>query len=602
MARQKIRLTRSPLLCAVLAALVMFAFSTALQCGFINIDDDKIITENSRLNSGPIRDVIRWAFTTTYFGNWMPVTWLSHLLDIRIFGLQPRGHHGTSLVFHSANSLLLFLILKGVTGSLWRSFIVAVLFAIHPLRVEPVVWISARRDLVSTTFFLLAVGAYRNYVLRPNLGRYLAVAAAFILGLMTKPMLITLPFILLLLDFWPLRRLVTPVSNPFGSGGSFSSSAFRAAVVEKVPLFLVSAAWSVVTYAAQKDLGAVKTLHYYPFASRLSNAVAAYVAYIRKTLWPLDLAVYYPFPEQPSALWKMLASASLLAGISVLVMILHRRHPYLLVGWLWYVGALIPVIGLVQIGNHAMADRFGYIPLIGTFIMMVWGSANLTASFRHRTFVVVGAVFPLVLALLLQTRAQVAYWRDSITLLKHTLDVTADNYLIHNNLGVALSEKGEEAEAIANYREAIRINPKYAEAYNNLGYSFLLLQRWQEAATQLQVAVWLSPKYALAHNNLGLAKSGAGKYAEAIGSYLISLRILPGYDYARYNLGVAYLRAGRLEEAVDAFRTLIRTQPNYAAAYGMLGNALLEQGKRSEAEAVFRLAESKGFAGSRAPR
>lgn len=585
------------LLCACLVALIVVAFSGTLQCGFINLDDDKVITGNIRLHSGLSRDGIRWAFTTTYFGNWMPVTWLSHLLDIQSFGLKPRGHHFTSLVFHAANSLLLFLIFKAVTGSLWRSFIVAVLFAIHPLRVEPVVWISARRDLVSTTFFLLAIGAYRYYARRPNLGRYLLLTAAFVLGLMTKPMLITLPFLLLLLDFWPLRRLVNPAPDPVGAGGTSPGIDLRTAVLEKIPLFLISAAWSAVTFATQKDLGAVKTLHHYPFGVRVGNAVLAYGQYLRKTLWPHDLAVYYPLPEHLAAPLNILAGAALLTGISFLVLSLRRRHPYLLVGWLWYVGTLIPVIGLVQIGNHAMADRFSYVPLIGIFFMAVWGLANLTSSWRHRTTVVFVTVAAVVLVILLQTRNQVTYWHDSITLFEHTLDVTTDNYLIHNNLGVAYSEKGEESNAIANYLEAIRINPKYAEAYNNLGYSYLLMGQWQDAAGQLHVAVRLNPGYTVAHNNLGLAYYRSGRYDEAIGSYLDSLRILPDYDHARYNLGLAYLRSGRLAEAVGAFRTLIRIHPDYADAYGKLGNALLEQGKRSEAEAVFRLAERKGFPG-----
>lgn len=585
------------LLCASLVVLIMFAFSASLQCGYINIDDDKVITENIRLHSGLSHDGIRWAFSTTYFGNWMPVTWLSHLLDIQIFGLNPRGHHGTSLVFHAANSLLLFLILKAVTGSLWRSFIVAVLFTIHPLVVEPVVWIAARRDLVSTTFFLLAIGAYRHYARRPNLGRYLLLTAAFVLGLMAKPMLVTFPFILLLLDFWPLQRLRYPAPDPDGAGGKCPSFGLRTAILEKIPLILVSAAWSAVTFAAQKDLGAVKTLQHYPFGVRVGNAVLAYGQYIRKTLWPHDLAVYYPHPEHLAAPLSILAGTTLLTGLSFLVIALRRRQPYLLVGWFWYVGTLIPVIGLVQIGNHAMADRFSYIPLIGLFFMAVWGLAILTSSLPRRTIVVFVTVAAIALVLLLRTRNQVAYWHDSITLLEHTLDVTTDNYLIRNNLGVACSEKGEEPKAIANYLEAIRIKPRYAEAYNNLGFSYLQIGRWQDAAGSLQIAVRLNPGYAVAHNNLGRAYQGSGRYDAAIGSFLDSLRILPDYDHARYNLGLAYLSSGRLEEAVVAFRTLIRTHPDYAAAYGRLVNALLEQGKQSEAEAVFRLAEEKGFSG-----
>lgn len=484
------------LICVFLAIVTIAVFWPVIGHQFVSYDDVDYVTGNPHVQTGFTAENIKWAFTSGQFANWYPLTWLSHMLDCRLFGLNPAGHHAVNLLFHLANVILLFLILFRMTGAHWRSAFVAALFAIHPLRVESVAWVSERKDVLSTLFLLLTVWTYAGYVKRPSIGRYVAVAGLFALGLMSKPSLVTLPFALLLLDYWPLRR-----------------TRIKRLILEKAPLLALSAASAVVTYIAQAGTGAVASD--YPIGVRAANALTAYIAYIGKMFWPVRLAFPYPHPGSALPSWQVIGSGLLLALMTALAIMTARRRPYAAVGWLWYLGTLAPMIGLVQVGGQAMADRYTYVPLIGLFIILAWSGSEIVNRQQKRQWIapVIGGL--VILPLMVASWIQVGYWRDTKTLAERALAVTSDNYLAHYALGVTLAGEGDNEGAISHLSQAISLHLAYPEARYNLAVCLANEGRLGDAIREYHEAVRLRPDYAEAHNNLAVALYYKRDFAES---------------------------------------------------------------------------------------
>jgi tetratricopeptide (TPR) repeat protein len=525
--------------CLFLVVATLGTYGDLINHQFINYDDDVYVTDNPPVQSGLTFSGLSWAFTTMHSGNWHPLTWLSHMLDCQLFGLNPGEHHLTNVVFHVANSLLLFLWFLYFTRSLGCSFLVAVLFALHPMHVQSVAWVAERKDVLSTFFWLLTMWAYVWYAERPRLTRYVLILVCFSLGLMAKPMLVTLPFVLLLLDYWPLGRLSLKGSAAVeASSKSGSRVANNRLVYEKLPLFVIAAFSSVVTVYAQKEAGAVWTFQTLPFANRIANAMVAYVSYLGKMFWPAHLAVFYPLSSHTLPIWQALAAGLVLVVLSLLALRLARRHPYLLVGWLWYLCTLLPVIGLVQVGGQAMADRYTYVPFIGVFIVLVWGMADLAARWHAPRFLLPVGAGVVLSALMICTWVQVRYWRDSITLYEHSLEVTRSNSLIHNNLGMALAAQGKMDQAEAHYAEALRLNPHLAEPHNNLGVALAEQGKIDEAITMFQKAIQIKPNFSGAYSNLGLAFAKQGDIAKATILFQNALEIDPNNTIAQKMLNI----------------------------------------------------------------
>ena len=555
---------------------------------FISLDDGGYVTENPQVLNGLSLKGVIWAFTTKHASNWHPLTWLSHMLDIELYEVNPGGHHLTNLLFHLANTLLLFWVLKWMTGTLWRSGFVALLFALHPLHVESVAWVAERKDVLSTFFWMLTMGAYVHYVHQTSLRRYLLVFLSFTLGLMSKPMLVTLPFVLLLLDYWPLGRLqiaskvIRIPHNKTYSNSTNGSPSLLHLVWEKVPLFVLSIVSSLLTVVAQWKGGAVSSLGALSLEVRVANALISYVSYIGKIIWPARLAVQYPYPER-FPLWQVAGAGFFLIGVSFLVVREARRRPYLGVGWLWYLGTLVPVIGLVQVGAQTMADRYTYIPLIGLFVMMVWGIPEFLTGWRYRRMVLPASATLVMVLLMILTRTQLQYWYTGITLFRHSLDVTIDNYLSHNSYGVALAAQGKNEEAIVHYKESLRIRPYFADTHLNLGNALARQGKYQEAIDHFTKALSLRPDFVKAHNSLGVALAHQGRYEEAITHYKEALRIKSDYAEVHNNLGVILARQGKTQEAMTQYHQALQMKPAYADAHYNLGNLLARQGKFQEA-------------------
>jgi len=546
------------LACITLVLATFAAFGEVINHQFIQFDDLYYLAENPAVQEGLTPKSIIWAFTTTRGGNWIPLTWLSHLLDVQIFGLRPGGHHLTNLSFHIANTLLLFLWLLRATRALGPAFLVAALFAWHPLHVEPVAWAAARKDVLSTFFWLLTMWAYLRYGERPGWGRYGLVLLCFLLGLMAKPMLVTLPFVLLLLDYWPLGR--------WGSRGI----AARSLILEKLPLLVLAVLFGMVTLYAQKEVGAVAPLGEIPLSSRIATALAAYVWYPLKTFWPTRLAVLYPHPLDALPLWQPLGAGLILALVSLVIIRLSRRYPYLPVGWLWYVGTLLPVIGLVQVGNQAWADRYTYVPLIGLFIMAAWGARDLTAGLPGARLLRPLGAGIILTALLILTLRQVSYWRDSVTLFEHTLAVTSDNFVIRHDLGVALAKEGKEEQAAPHFLEALRLNPYNARAQNRLGEDLVAQGRIEEGIAKFARAVKLKPDFPEAYNNLGLAYAGQGRINQALVMFHQAIDLDPGFAAAYKNLGLALATRGENRKAVAMLTKAVAINPGDSEAQQIL--------------------------------
>jgi protein O-mannosyl-transferase len=547
--------------CLVLAAITFAVFGQTAGFGFVNYDDDKYVYENPVVAKGLTLKGFVWALTDDKFDHWHPLTWLTHMADCQAFGLWAGGHHLTNVALHAAAVIFLFLALREMTGSLWRSAFVAAVFAIHPLRAESVAWIAERKDVLSGFFFMLTLWAYARYVGRPSGWRYAAVAVAYALGLLCKNTLVTLPFVLLLLDWWPLQRRM---------------ALFGGLVKEKIPLFLLSAGSCVVTVLApQKVIGPDRI----PFLERLGNAVLSYGVYLWQMVFPAGLAVPYLYPPNGQPFWKVGAAFVLLAAISMGVLACWKKRPYLLVGWLWYLGMLVPAIGIVQISYHSHADRFTYLPGVGLVLAVTW----LVAEWRVSR-VALGSLMAGLLALFMFCAwQQTGYWQSSETLWSHTLACTTDNDVAQNNLGFDLMQRGRMNAAITCFQQALQIRPDDADARNNLGYAFLQIGKADKAIPCFQRALQIRPDYAEARNNLGIALFRQGKTDDAAACFQQALQIKPDYTEALNNLGNTFMQKGRLDEAIPCFQRALQIKPGFAEAHDNLGNALLQIGKADEA-------------------
>ena len=581
----------------LLLVLVFCAFCPSLSNGFVNFDDPDYITGNDHVRRGLTAEAIRWAFGSSEVANWHPLTWLSHMLDCQIFGLAAWGHHLTSLLLHAANTLLLYALLVGMTAARWRSFIVAALFGLHPLRVESVAWAAERKDVLSAFFFMLTLGAYVIYARKQNnpasdikleedsklqgpagrrfqISRYYILAlVSFGMGLMSKPMLVTLPFTLLLLDFWPLQRWPCD----------------RAAklLLEKAPFLLVAVLASTVTFLVQRSGGAMTAA--LPLNSRVENAPVAYCRYLGKLFWPAGLAAFYPpVPHWPLA--EVVMAALLLSVFTGLAVLTWRSRPYIAVGWFWFVGMLVPVIGLVPVGEQSMADRYSYLPSIGLLIALVWGMAEWSRGWSKREYVVTGATVAAVAGCLIATRGQVQYWRNTETLFQHALRVTHSNYLAHHNLGTQLEKEGRLQEATDEFKLALLAKPDYAPSFNNWGIVLDKQGRLEEAMQRFKQAIDRNSGYADPHYNLGASLEKMGRYDEARQEYQTAIRLKPAYADAHYNLGVAWGRQGNLDEAAREFKSAIKLKRDSPDAYNNLGVTCERQNKLDEAIACYEVA------------
>ena len=535
---------------------------------FINYDDPDYVLDNPFVRKGLSWEGVRWAFQSKAVSNWHPVTWLSHMLDFQLFGKKAAGHHLTSLFFHLANTLLLFLILKEMTASYWRSALVAAMFALHPLHAESVAWVAERKDVLSAFFWFLTLAVYVDYLKRPARGKYLSALLLYTLGLMAKPMVVTLPFVLVLLDFWPLGRL--PASE-INRGRIWP--ALRPLLVEKIPFFALSLLSCLITYYVQDQGGAVSPLKVVPLGVRISNAFISYVEYLDKTLWPRDLAVFYPYPDT-ILLSKALGAALLVIFISLFAVYTLKRFSYIFVGWFWYLGTLVPVIGLVQVGMQTSADRYTYLPLIGIFLLLSWGITDMTHRTPGQRIMLSFCAFLLLAHWTFSSWRQVSYWKNSVSLFEHTISVTRDNSVAHMNLGEALSKVGRNDEAMRHYQETLRINPTSDKATNNFGIELLRRGQSQEATQYFRKALQLNPRLEYAHINLGaqLAKTGTSESnAEAMQHFLDALKINPFSHDAHYNLGVVLLLEKHTEEAIVHFEAAVRLNPEFGKAHHQLG-------------------------------
>ena len=573
------------LICVVLTLATFIAFEPVRHNEFVQYDDHTYVTENPHVTGGITHQSVTWAFTTPYACNWHPLTWLSHMLDCELFGLNPVGHHLTNLLFHIANSLLLFWLLKRMTEAVWRSFFVAAVFALHPLHVESVAWAAERKDVLSGFFWLLTMAAYVEYGRRPGIVKYLLVTLSFCLGLMAKPMLVTLPFVLLVLDYWPLRRFqwqhqikgkVPPKSQSAGSGGHVTS-VWRL-LGEKVPLFVLAAFSCVITYLVQQSAGVMEFGSDIPLHLRTMNALSSYVSYIVKMLYPSGLAVLYPYPDT-IWFWQSIVCFLLLGGVSAAVVCCGGRRRYLVTGWLWYLGTLVPVIGLVQVGGQSMADRYTYLPSIGFFIIVAWAGSELLVKWRRWKIPMAVSVGLLLLILLLCTRRQVRYWRNSSTLFEHTLAVTENNFVIHNNFGNELLSKGRIDDAIKHYNKSLQINPQYCIAEKNIGVALVRQGKFEEGIRYLEKVLRVKPNWAEAYNSLGLAYARQGRYDLAVQNFEQSLKFKVDYADAHYNAALARAKQERYDDAVRHFEAALQIKPNWSEARNELGGVYYLQGK-----------------------
>jgi protein O-mannosyl-transferase len=580
--------------CLLLAAVTVAAFWRVGQHQFINYDDNCYVTDNRHVQAGVTWEGLEWAFCRlqgehTY---WHPVTWVSHMVDCQLFGLNPAGHHFVNLFFHMLNVVLVFLIFQRMTKAFWRCAVLAALFALHPLQVDTVAWVAERKNLLSACFWLLTIWAYVRYAevqsspLASNLeppatgdtqhaARYYVLALLFFaLGLMCKPVLVTLPFVLLLLDYWPLKRL-QPVAL------KTSASALAQLAWEKAPFFLLAGVSSLITIAANGSLGALGDASQVPLSLRAANALVSYVRYIGKTIVPTNLAFLYPYPSAWPG-WEVVLCGVLLLGVSGLAIRALRSRPYLFVGWFWFLGVLVPFIGLIQAGQQAMADRFMYIPILGLLMLVVWSMNALLDTWPHERWWLGGAGTLALGGCLVCTSLQLRHWQDSEKLFRHAVEVTSGNYTAYDGLGSALEALGRRKEALACCAESVRLQPRYAEGQCDLGVLLLRMGRLEEAVQHLTAAVTNRPTFAHAHSSLGKAFWEQGKLEEAAVHLSRAVQLAPNDPDAHYSLGTLRLIQARLDEGIACFSEATRLKPDYGEAHSNLGIALMRQGKLGE--------------------
>ena len=531
--------------CAVLAAITIIAYEPVRHNGFVGYDDGRYITENPQVKQGLTLETLKWAFTKPHYFMWHPLTTLSYLVEYEFFGANAVASHLINLLFHIINALMLFWILKKMTGTFWPSAFAAALFAVHPLQVESVAWAAERKNVLSGLFWLLTIAAYIRYAdfgelsrgEKPKAGRYMVLLLVYGLCILTKPTVVVVPFVLLLLDFWPLRRI--------------TRNTIRRLIIEKIPLFFLAALLCVVTVFAQKSGGVIKTMPHFAFQYRLENAIVSYISYLFKMAYPVNLAVFYPHPGPRIALWQPLLALIALAVITGLVFYFGRRRRYLITGWLWYVGTLVPVIGLIQVGGQAMADRYMYLPMVGLLIIIAEAMSEIIRKWRYSRYVLFVISAAILVVLMIAARNQVRYWKDDFTLFGHAIDVTKNNENMHYNIGHAYQQKGQFEKAIEHYKETLRIEPGDLQAMNNLGVLLLSQKKTDEALKIFEKAVQLNSHYIDSINNLGLALREKGRVKEAMEKWQQVIDLEPMQPEAHYNIGVTMLRNGRYNQAIE---------------------------------------------------
>ncbi len=634
------------LIALLLALAIVAIFWPATRCEFISFDDHIYVTADPQVQQGLTWHGIKWAFLNDANANWHPLTMMSHMLDCQMYGLEPWGHHLTSVLFHAANTALVFLLLQYLTDMYWRSLLVAAFFGLHPLHVESVAWVSERKDVLSTFFGLLSLIFYARYakavsrkwktesgnketesygffpssILHPLCSpAYYLSLGCLALGLMSKSMLVTWPFVILLLDYWPLNRMRI-AESPAPMPGQAGMRNFKMLFLEKIPFFVLAAIVSVLTFIAQKQGGAMMSMGHFPIGERCMNALVSYSRYLGRMFWPENLAIFYPYSGQWGH-WVVIGAGILLICITAIAWVKRREWPFMLMGWLWFCGTLVPVIGLVQVGGQSIADRYMYIPSLGILILVIWGVYELTRQRRYLAMAVSGVLVVALLVCCAATRRQLGYWRNSGTLMRHALDVTKDNYIAHANLGFALFEKGRLDDAIAEFQEAIRLNPDFAEAYFNYGNVLVRKDDLDGAIRLFETAIGLYPDYTVAYDSLGdaLEKKGdldgairvfqeavkrgpglAGPYNnlgnvldkkgetdEAMRMFQAAILIDPDFAEAHCNLGTVLDKKNRLDEAIGEYQTAIRLDPKYATAHYNLGIDLYRAGRIDDAITQF---------------
>lgn len=579
------------LICAGLVLATVIAYGQLYNSDFVYYDDDMYVIENSHVNNGITGESISWAFTTGHAYNWHPLTWLSHMLDCQLFGTEPGWHHLTNLLLHLVNTLLLFGVLKRMTGALWQSGFVAAVFALHPLHVESVAWISERKDVLSTLFWLLTMAAYVRYFKRPSLSRYLLTLLAFSLGLLSKPMLVTLPFVLLLLDYWPLGRFkfeqTTKDTEPQIRKSAIAASQWRVIyqlIWEKVPFLALAAVSSIVTFLVQRSGGALVQTGTLSLDVRIANSLVSYLRYVAKMIYPGRLAVFYPYHSL--SLLLAIACFVILVAVTAAVIYVGRRRQYLPVGWFWYVGTMVPVIGLVQVGSQSIADRYTYVPLIGLFIIIAWGASELSARWRYQKIVLGICSATVLTILLISTRMQVRHWQNSFTLFEHTLAVTEGNSITHNHYGAFLLQQRRFDQALAQFNEALRISPGFHEVRKNRGSALLDMGKFDEAIATFGELLLAAPDWPDAHYWLGVAYAQKGAYQQAIKPFKEALRLSPGWPEAYNDLALVYLLLANYDLAIENYKQALRLKPDYPQAINNLNIAIAKQRQLSENQKI----------------
>ncbi len=549
---------------------------------FLNFDDGQYITENAEVRSGLTLHGLYWAFTTTHTTNWHPLTWLSHMLDAELYGMHSGGHHVTNLLFHLLNTVLLFLLLKKLTGAHWRSACVALLFAIHPLHVESVAWVSERKDVMSTFFWMLTIWFYVGFVNGKQKSKYILALVAFALGLMSKPMLVTLPFVLLLLDYWPLNRIAFEGAKQQISERRITG---KRLVLEKLPFFALALISAVITVS----VGDVQTVQEFSIWGRIGNALVSYTAYLSDMFWPHPLIIFHPYPNE-LPFWRLLLALLLLVMITLFVLWQGKTHRFLPVGWFIYLGVLVPVIGLIQVGIQARADRYTYVPLIGIAIIVVWGVNYLSRNWKNRQKLLVAAGASVALVLMACAYNQVGYMKNSLTVFKHAVKYAPNAHYVHNNLALAYKSAGDFDQAIAHFNEAIRIKPDKYEAYNNRGVTYFGKKEYDKAAADYQVVLSQFPDHIEARNNLGNIFQMQGKTDQAIEHYQRALALLPDHPEVNNNIGSAYFSKRDFAKAIEYFMRAVNSNPFYLAARTNLARVYGEAGDVEMAIKHFQLA------------
>ncbi len=560
-------------ICILVAVAVLVAYWPVQHYGLISLDDIDYISGNPYVKAGLTWGSLSWALQDVHTGYWHPLTWVSHMLDYQFFGSRVGGHHWTSVIFHIANSILLYIVMKRMSGAVWKSALVAALFAVHPLNVESVAWISERKNVLCTFFWFAGMWSYTYYLERPTRYRYFLILMAFSLGLMSKPMIVTFPFTLLLLDYWPLGRLT-------------GWKMFPRLVFEKIPLFILAAVVGIATFLSSFRGDVTISIDKLPLPDRMANAVVSYAKYLWMMFWPENLAVFYPYSKKFGAL-PIIGAVLLLFVLSSLAVLGIRKYRYALTGWLWYLGTLVPVIGLIQVGKQAMADRYAYIPMIGLFIIIAWGIPDLLRGLPRRKIIFAISSGAVIVGLMICSVVQVHYWQNSVTLFEHALRVTGMNSRAHYNLGISLTGLGKYEEAIYQFKYAISLEPEYAGPYSYMGVALAGQGKTDEAIIYYHEALKIKEDDETTHNNLGVALAGKGKFDEAILHFQEALRIRPDYVYANRNMGGALAGLGKMEEAIGYYEKALKIDSDNAVTHNNLGLALASVGRTEEAMGHF---------------